>query len=385
MARKIAKAKTESSYQKIVIGFIIVTIVVVVLIVYFSFSKTVISITPNDETISTDFVASLKETDDLEELEKPNVLLGSFLQAEVEGDLIYDNIEVSSEIEDFATGVITVINNHSSAQPLQETTRFLTEDGVLFRTTEFVNVPAGGTVDVNVKADQIGPTGNIGASKFTIPGLWPGLQDDIFGESKEAMTGGIKKAKAVTEANLTEARQQLENELLSQAMASLQTQVKQTEAISSSSTYTEKLVDTVTAEAGEEVNDFTVSMKLRVTALAFNQDSLLTLALDNLKKKIPSDKGLYDYGIANMQYSVDSLDFDGKTATLKVHFSGSVQIRLSSSIFDRSNIVNRDKQEIQAYFANFDEIATVKIRFSPFWVFRAPALEDHIEIRLLEE
>ena len=386
MARKkIAKAKTEKSYQKIVIGFMIVTVVVVVLIIYFSFSKTIILVTPKEETINTDFVVSVRESLSEEDLEKPNILLGSFLQTEKEGSYVYDKIEVSAEVDDYATGVITVINNYSSNQPLAETTRFLTKDGLLFRTTEFVNVPVGGTADVNVISDEKGPQYNLGPSQFTIPGLWPGLQDDIYGESKETMTGGLKQAKAVTEANIAEATQQLQTDLLSQAMEDLQTQVKSTESITSSSTYIEKVWEEIGAEAGEEVDSFNTSMKFKITALAFNQDSLFTLALDNIKKKIPSDKDLYDYSIANLQYSVDSLDFEARTATLKVHFSGSVQIKMSSSIFDRSNIVNKDKQEIQAYFANFDEIKSVKTRFSPFWVFRAPALEDHIEIRLVEE
>jgi len=386
MARKkIAKAKTEKSYQKIVIGFGIVTVVVVVLIIYFSFSKTVISITPNEENISTDFIISVKETLTEEDSDLPNILLGSFLQTEKEASIIYDAIEISSEVEDYATGTITVINNYGSNQPLVETTRFLSDDGVLFRSTETVNVPVGGRVDVPVKADQIGPIGNIGPSQFTIPGLWEGLQDDIYGESAEAMTGGIKNARAVTQANIDEATQQLSDDLLSQALAELQTQVKSTESISDSSTYTETVWQEIGAEPNQEVDSFTVAGKIKVTALAFNQDSLLTLAQANLRKKIPSDKGLYDYGIDNLQYSVDSLDYDNRAATLKVHFAGSVQIKLSSSIFDRSNIVNKDKQTIQAYFANFEEVKEVKIRFSPFWVFRAPALEDHIEIRLIED
>lgn len=383
--KKIEKAKTERSYQKIVIGFMAVTLVVVVLIVYFSFSKTVITITPNQEKINTDFVISLKETTQSEELAKPNVLLGSFLQTEVEGSLIYDKVETTAEVEDFAMGTITVINNYSKNQPLQETTRFLSEDGILFRSTAYANVPAGAKVDVPVKADQKGVSGNIGPTKFTLPGLWPGLQDDIYGESMANMTGGLKEAKAVAEDNIKEAVQQLDSELLSQAMAKLQTAVKTTESISSAGTYVEKVYEEIGATAGDEVDSFTVKKKIKITALAFNQDSLLTLALENLKKKIPSDKGLYDYSIDNLQYSVDTLDFTNKTATLKVHFEGSVQIKLSSSIFDRSNVVNKDKQAIQAYFANFDEIKAVKIRFSPFWVFRAPALEDHIEIRLMEE
>jgi len=383
--KKIAKAKTEKSYQKIVIGFIAVTIIVVGLIVYFSFSRTVISITPNQEEISTDFIVSVKESFTEQDLEKPNILLGTFLQSEKEGSLVYQDVQAGAEIEDFASGTITVINNYSSNQPLIETTRFLTEDGLLFRSTETVNIPAGGQVEVPVIADEKGPKYDIGPSSFTIPGLWEGLQDDIYGESTEAMTGGIKTAKAVTTANIKEAKEKLATDLFTQAMAELQQQVPANESISESATYTETVYQEIGAEVGEEVDSFSVASKIRATALAFNQDSLLTLALTNLKNKIPSDKGLYDYGIDNLQYSVDTLDYTNRTATLKVHFAGSVQIKMSSSIFDRSNVVNKDRQQIQAYFANFDEIKSVEIRFSPFWVFKAPALEDHIEIRLVEE
>ncbi len=53
-------------------------------------------------------------------------------------------------------------------------------------------------------------------------------------------------------------------------------------------------------------------------------------------------------------------------------------------MFDRRNFVNKDRQDILAHLSQFDEVAKAEVHFSPFWVFRAPSLLDHIEIKLLE-
>ncbi len=44
----------------------------------------------------------------------------------------------------------------------------------------------------------------------------------------------------------------------------------------------------------------------------------------------------------------------------------------------------KDEQEIKAYYSGYEEIKSADIKFSPFWVRRAPTLMDHIEIKIVE-
>ena len=87
-----------------------------------------------------------------------------------------------------AGGMVTIINTTSRAQPLVATTRLLSSNGILFRITKSVVVPARGQVRVAAAADAIGAAGDIEPTRWTIPGLSRVLQQLIYAESRSAMT-----------------------------------------------------------------------------------------------------------------------------------------------------------------------------------------------------
>lgn len=95
-----------------------------------------------------------------------------------------------------ARGKITITNTDTTSQPLVATTRFLAQDGTLFRLVNAVTVPAAtgeapGSVEALVVADKAGAEGNIGPTTFTVPGLSTSAkQGKITAASTAAMTGG---------------------------------------------------------------------------------------------------------------------------------------------------------------------------------------------------
>ena len=44
--------------------------------------------------------------------------------------------------------------------------------------------------------------------------------------------------------------------------------------------------------------------------------------------------------------------------------------------------MNMDREEVERYFAQYPEIESVEVHFSPFWLFRTPSLADHIDVKL---
>lgn len=95
------------------------------------------------------------------------------------------------ESEGRAGGRIEVVNDSGSAQTLVASTRFLSEEGVLFRLAERVVVPPRGRVSATLAADAVGRAGDVGPGRFTIPGLPAASQRLIYGVSAEPMRGGI--------------------------------------------------------------------------------------------------------------------------------------------------------------------------------------------------
>ena len=140
----------------------------------------------------------------------------------VNGTQNFTNTNRGEQAEAQATGTVTIYNSWSENQPLMATTRLLTPDGVLFRIKERVDVPAGGKIEnVEVYADQPGTSGNIGPTSFTIPGLWQGLQEKIYAENSEPMTGGLRETKFITQKIISETSDVLKGELIEKAKIKL--------------------------------------------------------------------------------------------------------------------------------------------------------------------
>lgn len=127
------------------------------------------------------------------------------------------------EVEEQATGQITIYNSLDSSERLIKNTRFESPEGLIFRITESVIVPAAtdgtpGSVQATVFADEPGENYNIGPSDFTIPGYEEGGYTELFNgitaRSTTAMTGGFAGVTFVVEdAALADAKKAIHDEL----------------------------------------------------------------------------------------------------------------------------------------------------------------------------
>ncbi|MDP2594041.1 MAG: hypothetical protein Q8P36_01760 [bacterium] len=102
----------------------------------------------------------------------------------------------TKQVSASASGSITIYNTQAKPQKLINNTRFASSAGLIFRIQSAVTVPSGsatkpGSIIATVYADQPGPSYNIDASSFTIPGLAGTPQASaVYGRSIAPMTGG---------------------------------------------------------------------------------------------------------------------------------------------------------------------------------------------------
>lgn len=375
---RLKKAHTQSWATWVVVAFLIIASIVGISIAYFSFAKTTITITPEPQDFTATVEVPLNQVD------------GSIVSTEKSGSLEYTEITAEKQEDDFATGTVTLKNETGADQPLVVTTRLLSEEGILFRIQESTVVPARGEVDVPVKADQPGASGNIDPSHFEIVALHESQKAKIYGISTEPMRGGVKKTGVVTAADIKKAQDQLKEDLITQALADLKTQVeasgKNADHITADSVNVEVVNQTQSAQAGDTVNSITIEMTIRVTTVSFDPVKLQTIVNEQALDLAPEGTevtGLpsytdYTYTLASEPTPPD------QPLKIKVTVTGSSIITLSSPLLDRSQIVNKDEQDIKTYFSNFEEVKDVQVTFRPFWIKRAPALADHILIQIAE-
>lgn len=382
--QRLSRVQTTRFYKKIAIAFGAGVLLVLAAIIYFSFTKTTvtISIVPK-EVSATFFVNVFKDAAQVEAASSP-ALLGQLVSTELTKTKTFENTNTGAETPAQAEGTVTIYNNWSSEQPLAATTRLLTPDGTLFRIKDRVDVPAGGTLEnVAVYADQPGAAGNIEPTKFTIPGLWPGLQDKIYAESTEAMTGGMRSAKTVTQSLVTEARATLLKEMLPEAVDA----VKADSGVqTSSAAVLEQMVSPIDQTAttqpptDSEGATFDLTLAVHYLGVVFDQADLTKLANDMVKDQLADDQQLQAGATGTLTYTVDSQDLEAGVARLSVTYTAAAVPRRTSPIFDRQALTTLDEQDIKARLANYDAVTDVTVHFSPFWMRHASKLRDHIEI-----
>ena len=137
------------------------------------------------------------------------------------------------EVSERATGQIEIVKSTPGTQQLVVNTRFESPDGLIYRTTEGVEVPGAvsdgdgmspGTVRVRVVADDSGEAYNVSSgTRFTIPGFAEGgfteLFDAMYAEARTEIDGGFDGVRyAIGDEERSRSRQELQLQLRDQLL-----------------------------------------------------------------------------------------------------------------------------------------------------------------------
>lgn len=367
--------------MKFAVLFIALALLIVFGITYFAFTKTVIFLTTQETPVKTTFEVQIAE-------KVPEgadaTISGAMLTTTESVSQEFTVSDVTSTVPDYATGNVTIHNEYSQTQSLVSTTRLLSSEGVLFRTTETIRVEPDKTVNVPVRADAIGEGGNIPASRFTIVALWPGIQDKIYGTSDTSMTGGLREIRALTEEELTASKETVTQLVEEKAKARLQELLAQ--QYPDFSFNAELLTETASeVAASQEVNDevdaYTVDATLSATGFAIDKVALEKISEARLLRTLPIYQKILPNTLTS-EYTVTRIDEEKNEATVKVRAGGKADLLLNHPLFDKSKLTNMDTDDLRAYFSDIPEIVNIDVTFSPFWSFKTPRLPDHITIEL---
>lgn len=405
-------------YKTLAIIFLIVIFVLAGLILNFYLSKAEITVTAAQEELTADFTQNLdlipqavkkldadKEdnpiTDEIRKLRE--VILGqptetlkatepaiqdssadlsaSSLTAKYYETILEDTYNFiptgqEQETEGKAQGIVAIINNSNRSQPLIVTTRLLTSTGVLFRMKKGVTVPPGGKIEVEVEADKAGAIGDIGPSVFSIPGLSASLQKLIYAESQNPFAGGLKILKQVTTADLDQAKKIAAANLTDQSLTEFN---RQDSTIALDDLYPEVLDFKAETQVGETVESFSGQIKVKVSALSFNRDQLQKKAEKKLAES-QTNKFLLSVKENSLTYKIVKIDPAAKTAELEVNIGGYFSLEDGGSLIKPANLVGLSAKEIQDQILTNKSVSGVTVRFSPFWVNKAPRLIKNIKI-----
>ncbi len=376
-----ATRKSVGLYRRLVWRFIAFTVVLLLVVFYFSFSKLTIFISPKGETINDSLLMKVvpdgasSENSDTDFREKVD---GTVKQLTVTEEQTFPATGEEFTGEELY-GQVKIINNSAKSQALVATTRILSPDNKLFRIKDAVNVPAGGEVSVDIYAEKPSEELAIGPTTFTIPGLWLGLQDKIYAKSTTAFVFRQKVKKYIKASDIEKATKDMNDLLISKAKSSV-------DSTSGNEGVLYETLDptsfTIDSKAGDAKDEFTVKAKGSLVVITFSKDQAAKLAAAKLALLVPDDKELVDYNANDIVYSFDNYDPKTGVAAVKASFSGTMVLKSNTDIIDKKQLVNLNRQQLENYLKGFPEIKNYELKFFPSFINRAPRLPERIQIEV---
>jgi len=363
-------------YRRIALTFVIIVAASLVVVLYLSTMQAVIRVTAVPKEVVADFIVRtthIATSDGEVQGEVKNVTLGKNKSFTPTGTS-------KTEIEDQATGLVTITNTMSSAQPLVVTTRLLSQEGVLFRLKKGVTVPANGSVEAEVYADQKGVLGNIAPTTFTIPGLTQVKQKLVNAKSSEAFDGGIRYESVLSQEEIDQAVASFKAELLEEAKSTLRSQLKN--KYTGEEFFVDIKDEKVGVKAGDKVVAFDVSLSVAVSGVFFDGIALSKITEKKLYEGIEQGQEFMDIGTANRKIVVEQVNSEQGVARLHVTQVGNAIPSRVNQALDVERFVGMSEGDVSALLLKEGIATKVNIQFFPFWVRTIPQLKDHVYIEI---
>lgn len=340
-----------------------------------------------------------------------------FVETEIEGEEVFPAGDLRYEVTN-AKGKVTLFNETRKPKRLVPS-RLQSPDGSIFRFKREVEIPpatdAGpGTLVVDIEADgfinedpqkPIGSKGNIEAgTKLIFPALSEQLREQYYAKAnKGPLVGGSTLTRYfVAQEDFDRASEVFLNVSRTQGIEQLSEEIKTRSAregrpyefVDDPRMMQAELLDVnyPVELLGQESQTFTLSGKVRIFGVVFDQGQVLQHLESKLKKTQDGRKKLIRLDDTSVGYRIldaEHLQEEG-WVKLSVSVSGIESLDIEDESRDseewRQHLLEEIQQksvlEARAILLNDPEIESVeKIKISPFWIRHLPALTDQIHFR----
>lgn len=282
-----------------------------------------------------------------------------------------------------AEGTIRVFNNQTKTQILIASTRFMSEQGKLFRSTTKVSIPAGSSLDLAVVAAEAGEEYNIEPSNFSLPGLAGSpLYTLIYGKSLQPMVGGAKsEAPVVTEEDIRDAENSLEQDLIALAKEEIKKREIAPFVVDEKTFDIQILESSSTVKAGAELAQFSASAKVKVTGLMFQLTHLQELLQEIMRSRLSEGEKLH---APSMHLSYNVRSFRPETQTLDLSVDGEVKAYQDTDVNQlTTKLQGATKNDAEGMLRSEATLSKFEIKLWPFWTRSIPNKLEKLHVRFL--
>ena len=365
-------------YRKIAFSFIIATLVLFSFIIYLYLVKVTIHIVPDTEKVNTNIIVDVIDSEKFTKLKDEKSIFGVVKEFEVTHSKTYESTG-KKLINDEIVGKVEIFNKYGKNQPLVATTRLLTADNKLFRIKNTVNIPAGKSIEVEIYTDNPSKEMAISPTRLTIPGLWSGLQDKIFAKNNKPFIYQENAKRFILKADIMNAKEDLKAEIIKKA----ESEVGAMYANFDKFIYKIKedsIEETIKVKPLDEFETFNITMKAKVSIVAFNNAPVEDLAQTKIQNELERGEKLIEIYDNSLEHHLDNYDINEGIATINSFFSGNIAYNSDGTLFEKEKILGLTKRQLEEYLEGLASVKSYRIEFKPKFIERVPNVIDRINI-----
>ena len=368
----------KPSYRNIIIIFVILAIILVMAIMYFSLSQAIITLTPEYEKQNVGFAVQIINAEINDSTNQQ--ISGLVKEVIIENTKNFEAGEITTT-ESKASGQLTVFNDYSDAQPLIAKTRFESPNGLIFRLPAGVTVPAKSTLEITVIAEEEGEAYEVEPGDFTLPAPSEWRKQYVYAKSTEKFKRGQVTNNIINQETIDQATLTLSNELKKQALNQINNELTGNQSIIEDFLTIEVFKYSVSVKPPSNEDTFEISLGLVVKALVTDLNLLKEKAIASLPSMYITKGTLTKIDNDSFTYEITLLDNNSENLVAQV--KGEYILSTANVEINKSELKGLSKEEAIIYLENLNDVTKAEIRL-PFWSKLIPSLEDHINIEVVE-
>ena len=376
MTRRLTTPPSSASslrfYKIITFIFLLATISLLGVIIFFTSKRATITVVTEEETKPFQISATVSTGANSSQ---SSIISGTVTSTTFFWSETYKPVGTKT-VEGTSKGSVTIFNTTAAPITLIPKTRFVTEKGILFRLKNRVTIPAKGSLSSEVYADQNGAASDISPSNFTLPGLPAETQKLIYAESTEPMTGGSSAVGVLTSEDVSTAEVNYKEKVKE---AFLKNKDAAPQGFAAYVSVVESVVQP-SQQVGTEAKEFALSGTSTLVVIYYNPEHMQNAIQTEISKQINSDNEKLLPLEKEPTISLSSYDLSSGSAVFSVSQDVLATIDETAEKLQPNKFLGMKREEIEEYVKALPHVAGVEIKLSPLWAHSAPESSDKIKV-----
>ncbi len=373
--------------RKVFLIFFIATVVIASVIIFIILPKATVKILPLTQplSLSVEVTASSDAQDiNLNTYEIPAQVFS--WEKEIKETFTATGEEEKGEK---ARGEVTIYNHGSETITIIAGTRLQAKNGMIFRTQDKVSVSGGsgkkpGTAKVEVMADEGGEEGNIEPQKLTMIALPKETQNQIYARNEKAFSHGTsEKVIKITEDDVKNARENLQNKISEEARVALEEEIKKAlpggDYVFLDQAFKQEVKEIdLDKEIGTEADTFEATAKVLTKAIVYKESDLKNLTMAEVDAVLEENKKIFE---PHKEIRTEFKEFDTSEEKMKLTvFLEAVVMERIDEIALKDELAGKRADEAVEFLKGQEGIKDAEVILSPFWVKKVPGIDKKVRI-----